>query len=54
LDTVAPLIVLSFVVFTLSAVTGIVIGIVLIDIGLRRVHISNQTRVYSIMPGSKK
>ena len=49
------LIALSFVVFYFSAasVVGLVIGIVLIDIGLQGVHISNQTRVYSIMPEAR-
>lgn len=46
------LIALSFLVFYFSvqSVIGIVIGIVLIDIGIQSVHISNQTRVYSILP----
>lgn len=49
------LIALSFIVFYFSAasVVGLVIGIVLIDIGLQGVHISNQTRVYSIMPEAR-
>ncbi|MBU2061508.1 MAG: MFS transporter [Bacteroidetes bacterium] len=49
------LIALSFAVFYFSgaSVVGIVIGIVLIDIGLQGVHISNQTRVYSILPEAR-
>ncbi|WP_233621937.1 MFS transporter [Flavobacterium agrisoli] len=49
------LIALSFVVFyfSIQSVIGIVIGIVLIDIGIQSVHISNQTRVYSILPEAR-
>jgi predicted MFS family arabinose efflux permease len=49
------LIALSFAVFYFSgaSVVGIVLGIVLIDIGLQGVHISNQTRVYSILPEAR-
>ncbi|WP_432220995.1 MFS transporter [Flavobacterium sp. TMP13] len=49
------LMVLSFLVFYFSgtSVIGIVIGIVLIDIGIQGVHISNQTRVYSILPEAR-
>lgn len=49
------LIALSFIVFYFSgsSVVGIVIGIILIDIGLQGVHISNQTRVYSIVPEAR-
>lgn len=45
------LMLLSFVVFYFSttSVIGIIIGIVLIDIGLQGVHISNQTRIYSLL-----
>jgi len=46
---------LSFMIFYFSgqSVIGIIIGIVLIDIGLQGVHISNQTRVYSILPEAR-
>lgn len=46
---------LSFIVFYFSgqSVIGIVIGIVLIDIGIQGVHISNQTRVYSMLPEAR-
>jgi len=46
---------LSFIVFYFSAqsIVGIVIGIILIDIGLQAIHISNQTRVYSILPEAR-
>lgn len=49
------LIALSFIVFYFSgrSVIGIVLGIVLVDIGLQSVHISNQTRVYSIVPEAR-
>ena len=49
------LMLLSFIVFYFSAesVIGIVIGIVLIDIGIQAIHISNQTRVYSILPEAR-
>lgn len=45
----------SFIVFYFSAssIAGIIFGIVLIDIGLQGVHISNQTRVYSILPEAR-
>ncbi len=46
---------LSFLIFYFSgqSVIGIIVGIVLIDIGLQGVHISNQTRVYSILPEAR-
>lgn len=46
---------LSFVIFYFSgfSIVGIIIGIVLLDIGLQGVHISNQTRVYSIVPEAR-
>jgi predicted MFS family arabinose efflux permease len=49
------LIALSFVAFyfSVSSVLGIVLGIVLLDIGMQGVHISNQTRIYSILPESR-
>ena len=49
------LMVVSFIVFYFSgqSVIGIVIGIVLIDIGIQGVHISNQTRVYSLLPEAR-
>ncbi len=49
------LIALSFVIFYFSgsSVVGIIFGIVFIDIGLQGVHISNQTRVYSILPEAR-
>lgn len=44
------LLLISFVVYYFSgeSVIGIIIGIVLMDIGIQGVHISNQTRVYSL------
>lgn len=49
------LMVLSFLVFYFSglSVIGLVIGIILVDIGIQGVHISNQTRVYSIVPEAR-
>ena len=49
------LLLISFVVYYFSAenVIGIVIGIVLMDIGIQGVHISNQTRVYSLLPEAR-
>ncbi|RZJ28861.1 MAG: MFS transporter [Flavobacterium sp.] len=49
------LMLLSFIVFYFSTshIAGVIIGIVLIDIGLQCVHISNQTRIYSILPEAR-
>lgn len=49
------LMLLSFIIFYFSStsVVGIIIGIVFVDIGLQGVHISNQTRVYAIMPEAR-
>jgi predicted MFS family arabinose efflux permease len=49
------LLALSFVVFyfATSSVAVVICGIVLIDIGMQGVHISNQTRVYSILPEAR-
>ena len=49
------LLLISFVVYYFSAesIIGIVIGIVLMDVGIQSVHISNQTRVYSLMPEAR-
>lgn len=49
------LILISFLVFYFSveSVIGIAIGIVFIDIGIQGVHISNQTRVYSLLPEAR-
>ncbi len=49
------LMLLSFVVFYFSSesIVGLVIGIILIDIGIQAIHISNQTRVYSILPEAR-
>ncbi|MCG2611757.1 MFS transporter [Flavobacterium sp. SM15] len=46
---------LSFIVFYFSSksVIGILIGIVFIDVGLQSVHISNQTRVYALLPEAR-
>lgn len=49
------LIAFSFLIFYFSgsSIIGIVFGIVFLDIGLQGVHISNQTRVYSIVPEAR-
>ncbi|HSD05630.1 MFS transporter [Flavobacterium sp.] len=49
------LLLISFVVyyFSTASVIGIIIGIVLMDIGIQSVHISNQTRVYSLLPEAR-
>jgi predicted MFS family arabinose efflux permease len=49
------LLLISFVVyyFSVENVIGIIIGIVLMDIGIQGVHISNQTRVYSLLPEAR-
>ncbi|MFH7012514.1 MFS transporter [Flavobacterium sp. FlaQc-52] len=49
------LMLISFMVFyfSIESVIGIVIGIVFIDIGIQGVHISNQTRVYSLLPEAR-
>lgn len=39
--------------FSIESVIGIVIGIIFIDIGIQGVHISNQTRVYSLLPEAR-
>ncbi|MHC5201298.1 MFS transporter [Myroides sp. LJL119] len=43
---------LSFVVFAFSSSSlfGIIVGIVLIDLGLQTIHVSNQTRIYALNP----
>jgi predicted MFS family arabinose efflux permease len=49
------LLLISFIVYYFSTenVIGIIIGIVLMDIGIQSVHISNQTRVYSLLPEAR-
>lgn len=49
------LMLISFVIFYFSgsSIVGIIIGIVCIDIGIQGVHISNQTRVYSLLPEAR-
>ena len=46
---------LSFIVFLFSAtsVFGIIVGIILIDLGLQTIHVSNQTRIYSLLPEAR-
>ncbi len=49
------LLLISFIVFYFSStsVIGILLGIVFIDVGLQSVHVSNQTRVYAILPEAR-
>jgi len=49
------LLLISFIVYYFSAesLAGIIIGIVLMDVGIQSVHISNQTRVYSLLPEAR-
>ena len=39
--------------FSIESIIGVVTGIVFIDIGIQGVHISNQTRVYSLLPEAR-
>jgi predicted MFS family arabinose efflux permease len=39
--------------FSSQSVPGIFIGIILIDIGLQCIHVSNQTRVYGLLPEAR-
>jgi len=49
------LMLISFIVFyfSIESVIGVIIGIVFIDVGIQGVHISNQTRVYSLLPEAR-
>jgi predicted MFS family arabinose efflux permease len=49
------LLLLSFIIFYFSAesLVGILIGIVFIDVGLQAVHVSNQTRIYALLPEAR-
>ncbi len=49
------LMLISFIIFyfSIESVIGVIIGIVFIDIGIQGVHISNQTRVYSLVPEAR-
>ncbi len=49
------LMLISFIIFyfSIESVIGVIIGIVFIDIGIQGVHISNQTRVYSLLPEAR-
>lgn len=46
---------ISFVVFYFSSQSlfGIIIGVILIDLGLQTTHVSNQTRIYSLLPQAR-
>jgi predicted MFS family arabinose efflux permease len=45
----------AYVVFWLtgSTMTGLVVGVVLLDLGVQAAHVSNQTRIYSILPEAR-
>lgn len=45
----------SFVVFYFSSISivGMIIGIILIDLGMQTIHVSNQTRIYSLLPEAR-
>ncbi|HEV7620959.1 MAG TPA: MFS transporter, partial [Flavisolibacter sp.] len=45
----------SFVVFYLFSfsVIGIIIGIILLDLGIQSIHVSNQTRIYALLPDAR-
>lgn len=49
------LMLISFIVFyfSIESIIGVIIGIVFIDVGIQGVHISNQTRVYSLLPEAR-
>lgn len=49
------IVVISFVLFYLFgwSVTGMVFGIVLLDLGQQSVHVSNQARVYALLPEAR-
>jgi predicted MFS family arabinose efflux permease len=46
---------LSFVIFYFSSasVFGLIVGIILIDLGMQTIHVSNQTRIYSLLPEAR-
>lgn len=49
------LMLISFIVFyfSIESIIGVIIGIVFIDVGIQGVQISNQTRVYSLLPEAR-
>ena len=44
---------LSLLYFSAYFIPGFIIGIILLDIGLQGIHISNQTRVYALIPEAR-
>ncbi len=49
------MILVSFIIFYLfsNSLVGIIAGIIILDFGLQAVHISNQTRVYALIPSAR-
>ncbi|HXS36236.1 MAG TPA: MFS transporter [Flavipsychrobacter sp.] len=46
---------ISFIVFyfTRNSIIGIIAGVILLDFGIQSVHVSNQTRVYALIPEAR-
>ena len=47
--------IISFVLFYIfsMSVTGIVVGIVFLDLGMQCIHVSNQSRIYTLIPSAR-
>jgi predicted MFS family arabinose efflux permease len=46
---------MSFVIFYIcdTSVIGLIVGIVLLDLAMQGIHVSNQSRVYALLPGAR-
>jgi predicted MFS family arabinose efflux permease len=46
---------ISFVIFYIfdTSVVGLIVGIVLLDLAMQGIHVSNQSRVYALIPGAR-